>query len=141
MTSRHAELMDAIAFWRQFVVAFYFETPGDELAGALIKYRADGNRDDAVPCLRIQRKDGRVFEVTAHQERLKALLAEAAPAVGDRIKIVYTGEAAKAAPGMNKAKLFTVEVRRPGSPPEAGTEAVRGSAGSENEPRAGKTTP
>lgn len=141
MTTRHAALMDADGFWRQFVVAFYFETPGDELAGALVKYRADGPRDDAVPCIRIQRKDGRVFEVTAHQERLKALLVEAAPAVGDRIKIVYTGEAAKAAPGMNKAKLFTVEVRRAGSQPEAGTETVRGSAGSENEPRAGKTTP
>jgi hypothetical protein len=138
MTSRHAEAMDADAFWRQFVVAFYFETPGDELVGTLVKYRAEGPRDEAVPCFRVQRPDGRVVEVTAHQERLKVELVKAAPAIGDRVKIVYTGEAAKAAPGMNKAKLFTVEVRRQGSQPPGrpGSEAS-GEVGPENGPGAG----
>lgn len=139
--SRHAALMDADGFWRQFVVAFYFERPGDEITGTLIKYRADGPRDDAVPSVRLQMADGRVFEVTAHQERLKAELVKAKPAIGDKVRIVYTGEAAKAAPGMNKAKLFAVEVRRPGSQPEARPEPVRGSAGPENEPRAGTSEP
>lgn len=139
--SRHAELMDADGFWRQFVVAFYFDNPGDELVGVLVKFWREGTGDDSVPALRLQTKDGRHFDVTAHQERLKAELVKKAPVKGDWVKIVYKGEAERAAPGMSKAKLFTVEVRRPGSPPEAGAETVRGSAGSENEPRAGKTTP
>lgn len=136
--NRHAAVMDAAGFWRQFVIAFYFETPGDELAGTLVKYRADGSRDDAVPCLRIQKKDGRVYEVTASQERLKKLLAEAEPAIGDGVRIVYTGEAAKAAAGMNKAKLFTVEVRRAGSQSQGrpGPGAL-GEVGPDNAPEAG----
>lgn len=123
------------------MVAFYFDNPGDELVGVLVKFWREGTGDDSVPALRLQTKDGRHFDVTAHQERLKAELVKKAPVKGDWVKIVYKGEAERAAPGMSKAKLFTVEVRRPGSPPEAGAEAVRGSAGSENEPRAGKTTP
>lgn len=136
--SRHAELMDADGFWRQFVVAFYFDNPGDELVGVLVKFwREGGGGDDSVPALRLQTKDGRRFDVTAHQERLKAELVKKAPVKGDWVKIVYKGEAERAAPGMSKAKLFTVEVVRPNSQPEAGAEAVRGSAGSENAPRAG----
>lgn len=136
--SRHAALMDADGFWRQFVVAFYFDKPGDELTGTLVKYWPEGRGDDAVPGLRVQTGDGRQFDVTAHQERLKAELVKAAPAAGDRLRIRYDGEAERAAPGMSKAKLFTVEVRRRGSQPEAGAGPVGGSAGPENGPRAGK---
>lgn len=106
--------MAADGFWRQFVVAFYFDQPGDVLVGTLVKHWADGPRDDLVPHIQVQTQEGRRFEVTVSQERLKAELVKAAPAVGDRLRITYTGEAEKAAPGMNKAKLFTVEVRRPG---------------------------
>lgn len=122
VTSRHAALMDADGFWRQFVVAFYFDTPGDMLVGTLQKHWADGPRDDMVPHIRVQTDDGRSFEVTVSQERLKAELVKAAPAVGDRLRITYTGEAEKAAPGMNKAKLFTVEVRRTRSGSTSGSE-------------------
>jgi hypothetical protein len=129
--------MDAAGFWRQFVTAFYFENPGDEIKGTLVKYRADGRGDDAVPCVTIQTATGRRHEVTAHQERLKALLQAAEPAVGDRIRIVYDGEAAKAAPGFNRAKLFTVEVRRAGSQPPGRPGSEPGEVGPDNGPEAG----
>lgn len=122
IASHHARVMDAAGFWRQFVVAFYFDRAGDELTGAVVKYWSDGRGDDAAPAVRIQTDDGRRFDVTAHQERLKAELVKAAPAVGDRIRIRYDGEAERAAPGMNKAKLFTVALRRAGSQPPGGTE-------------------
>ncbi len=137
--SRHAALMDADGFWRQFVVPFYFETPGDEIVGVVVHKWSEGRGDDAIPAVRLQTRDGRRFDVTAYQERLKALLVKAAPADGDWVKIVYTGEADRAAPGMSKAKLFTVEVKRPDSPPRGRTEGqgTSGGAPSENGPGAG----
>lgn len=137
MTSRHADVMDAVAYWRQFVVAFYFDTAGDELVGTVRRLLEERTRDEYVPKIEVLTKDGRVYTVTAHQARLRAELVREAPAVGDAIKITYDGEADRAAPGMNKAKEFTVAVKRQGSQPGAGPEAVRGSAGSDNAPRAG----
>lgn len=119
------------------MTAFYFENPKDEVAGALIWYGPPSPRPDDAPQLRIQTKDGRVREVTAHQERLKAELCRLEPAIGDRIRIVYDGEAEKAAPGMNKAKLFTVEVRRPNPQTPGRSEPTRGSA-TENGPGSGE---
>ena len=114
MTSRHAALTDATGFWRQFVTTFYFDTAGAEVAGTLLWYGPANAKADDAPQIRIQTREGRVHEITATQERLKAELVRLEPAQGDRLRIVYTGEAEKAAPGMSKAKLFTVEIRRQG---------------------------
>lgn len=139
MTPKHQDLMDAVAYWRQFTVNFYFERPGDKVAGTLVDYWSDGPLKEPIPKIRLQTDDGRQFDIVAHQERLKAELVKAAPVKGDRIRIVYTGEAEKAAPGMSKAKLFTVDVRRPGSPSPAGTGSeASGEVGPENAPGAGK---
>lgn len=135
--SRHAQAMDAVAYWRQFVTAFYFDKPGDEVAGVVLDL-VEPDRKDPTPALKIQTRDGRVYVVTGYQARLRAELVKQAPAVGDAIKITYHGEAKSSAPGMNRAKEFTVVVRRQGSQSGAGAEAVSGEvAGSENEPRAG----
>lgn len=143
--SRHADLADATAFWRQFVVPFYFNEPGDSVTGFLLDYSTEGrHKDELKPVVKLQTKDGRVYTVTAHQARLRAELVREAPARGDTVRITYHGEAEKAAPGMNKAKDFTVEVKRQGSQSGPGTDgspAVRGSAAgepSENEARTGK---
>ena len=135
----HADLMAAAEFWRQFPVMFYFDNEGDEIAGALISYTDEGPTKDPVPRIRIQTKDGRQYDVIAHQERLKAALVRLAPARGDRIRIKYTGEADRAAPGMSKAKLFDVEVRRPGSQSQGRTDSLGGSGESENTPGTGET--
>ena len=64
---------------------------------------------------------------------------KAAPVKGDALRITYTGEAERAAPGMSKAKLFTVEVRRPGSQSPGGTGSeASGDVEPENTPGTGK---
>lgn len=136
MTDNRAPV-DAFAYWNQFRTAFYFDKPGDELVGTLIEHEVEGPLKDPIPRLALQTKEGKVRVVLVTQERLKAALQEACPARGDLLRILYTGDAPKAAPGMTPSKMFTVAVRRPGSQPGAGPEAVRGSATSENAPRAG----
>lgn len=134
--TRHVDAMDAVAYWRQFVTNFYFDKPGDEITGRVLELI--NVRKDDPPAIKLQTREGRLFIVTGRQARLCSELVKAAPAVGDVVTVRYDGEAAKAAPGMNKAKEFTVTVRRQGSQPEPGTETgARGSEGSENESRAG----
>lgn len=127
--TRHSDQMDAKAFWNQFVTGFYFEKVGDSIAGTVIDYESEGPPKDPVARLYLLTKEGAKRYVTVTQERLKAALQEACPGRGDQLRVVYVGDADRAAPGMTKAKLFTVEVRRPGSqtPPGPGA-AVRGSA-------------
>lgn len=127
---------EAKGYWRQFRTGFYFDSPGDIVVGQVVALEEEGPAKDPLPRLIIQTDDGYLRVVIASQERLKAGLVEACPAVGDQIRLAYTGDAPKAAPGMTPSKLFTVEVRRRGSQPPGGT-GHRGSA-SENDPGAGK---
>lgn len=129
----HADDMDAAAFWRGVDTTFYFESPGDSVAGTLVAYA-----DRPILCLTIQTKEGDRYTVPASQERLKAALKAQRPAKGDRVRITFDGLAERAAPGMSKAKLFTVEVRRRGSQPPAGTGSGQSgdSEGPENGPGA-----
>jgi len=114
-TSRHARLMEADGYWREVVTTFYFSDETPAVGGAILELIPMRRGDP--PGLRIQTKDGDVYIVPAYQARLQFLLKQIKPAVGDRVLITYIGEAAKAAPGMNKAKEFTVDIRRQGSPP------------------------
>ena len=138
--TRHADAMDAVNYWRQFVTAFYFDRPGDTVEGTVVEL-VNARRDEP-PAIKIQTRDGRLYVVTARQARLAFELVKAAPAIGDGVTIRYDGDATKAAPGMTKAKEFTVTVRRAGSRPPNGTggSPARGSVGGppENVPGAGK---
>lgn len=137
---------EAKGYWRQFRTGFYFDNPKDQIAGVVLGLEEEGPAKDPLPRLIIQTKDGYLRVVVASQERLKSLLVDACPAVGDRIQITYTGDQPKSAPGMTPAKLFTVEVRRQGTDPGSGTgptrpEATRSPAkGSDNGPRVGSTS-
>lgn len=121
--------MDAHHYWRGFPVTAHFLEP-TEIVGVLIEHGELRTKEGPIPRLRIQQDDGTVVIVNASQTRLLSELVRLSPAVGDRIKITYTGEAGRAAPGMNKTKEFTVAVRprgsqgpdRAGSPREGGTE-------------------
>lgn len=136
--SGHANQMDAVAYWRQFITAFYFEAVGDEISGTIVSLEEEGPTKDPEPRIVLQTKDGDRVRIIASQERLKGLLKGEGPAVGDWVGIRYTGDAEKAVGGRTPAKLFTVVVRRKGSSadgprktqPPAGTgePAVRGSA-------------
>lgn len=114
--SRHADLMHAANYWRQFVTNFYFDTPGDTVEGFVLQLiEPDRREKDPDPGLKLQTPDGRVYIVMGRQARLKAELVQKAPAKGDTVTIVYEKDADKAAQGMNKAKEFTVTVKRAGS--------------------------
>lgn len=136
MTSRHAELMDAAGYWREARAVFYFESEGDVIAGAILELVPMARKGDP-PGLVIQTREGDVWIVPARQARLVFELKKAQPAVGDRIRITYTGLASNAAPGVHKAKEFTVEVIRKGSQPQPPTDEASGDGSSENAAEAG----
>lgn len=115
--SRHAELMDAAGFWKQFPVVVAWDEP-KEIVGTVLELLNHKDPAGAYhPKIRIQHDDGATSIVIASQARLLAALVEASPAKGDRIRIRYKGEGERAAFGLNKTKEFTVEIRRAGSPP------------------------
>lgn len=117
--------MDAVGYWRQFPVTAHFLEPMS-VEGMLIELAEHRARDEIIPKLRVQQDDGTIVIVIAGQTRLQAELVKHRPAVGDRITITYTGEAARAAPGMNRTKEFTVAVQRPnnGAKPAPATAAA-----------------
>lgn len=113
--SRHAELMDAAGFWKQFPVTVSFDKPLEIVGTILELLNHKDPSGEYHPKLRIQADDGSVLVLIVSQARLLALLHEQKPAKGDRVRIRYIGEGEKAAFGLNKTKEFTVEVRRAGS--------------------------
>jgi len=123
--TRHVDAMDAVGYWREVITNFYFDKPGDTVAGYILALVPMGRADP--PTLKLQTKEGDVWVVPAHQARLRFELKKARPAKGDWVRITYNGEADKAAPGMSKTKDFTVEVKRP-SPPAENEKGTRGSA-------------
>lgn len=136
--TRHVDAMDAVGYWREVVTTFYFDKPGDSVAGTILELVSTRGKPDP-PTLKIQTADGDVWVIPAHQARLRFELKRARPAKGDRIRITFNGEADRAAPGMSKAKDFTVEVKRPSqSPAGTGPGQSGDSEGPENEPGTGK---
>lgn len=114
MTASREDL-DAFHYWRQFPVTVRFDQPDTEVIGRIIDLTEVKVREEYLPKLRLQQKDGTILVIIVGQTRLLAELAEKRPAKGDLLKIRYHGEGKRAAPGMNPTKEFTVEVRRPGA--------------------------
>jgi hypothetical protein len=92
---------------------FKFESIGDKIVGIVTKVRITtfGGTAERTPELWLDLDDGTARAVAASQARLKNLLAEHKPRVGDRIAIVYTGDGEKK-PGKSAPKLFDVVVKR-----------------------------
>lgn len=110
-----------------------FTEPGDEIRGTLIGWDP---LSEKYPVIHIQTADGMVRIVRVTQVRLHEQLAELDPDVGDRLLIRYDGEEEKAMKGHNKAKKFTVEIRRAnGSQPPDNAKSNPG--GVQNTPRSG----
>lgn len=88
-----------------------FHEPGDHIVGDITAIRA-GTDFNGNPCpeLIIRDDDGEERTLTAGQVMLKSALAEQAPAVGDRIRIVYTGHG-EGKPGKAPPKLFDVALK------------------------------
>lgn len=110
--------------WGEFAVesefpeAFKFTNPDDSIVGTIIKIRRATFPDATVPELWIRLDDGTERSVLASQRNLQAKLAEARPATGDRIAIVFRG-LGDAKPGKSAPKLFDVEVGAKSAPTEA----------------------
>ncbi|MGH7426252.1 MAG: hypothetical protein ACREJP_08795 [Candidatus Methylomirabilales bacterium] len=104
-----------MGFWTNFGQGerFKFVNPGDTVEGEVLRLSATdfGGQADLTPVI-LLRSDQGEKEITASQTVLCNKLAEAAPEVGDWVKITFDGEADKARPGRSPAKLFTVTVKR-----------------------------
>ena len=106
-------------YWNQFIATVTWDEPGQELVGTIESRDwmegmspGKGQPRPKYPVLRIRLDSGRGVIVNATQTRLLELLQRLGPDVGDKIKIVYKGEADKAAPGFSPTKEFEVRVSR-----------------------------
>lgn len=106
---------------------FKFKAIGDKAVGEVYYVRTTdfGGTADKVPEIWIRTDDGAELGVAASQVNLRRLLCQHRPAVGDRIAIVYTGDATSTKAGFSPAKLFDVVVRRAGQTTAPGVEATR----------------
>lgn len=85
-----------------------FETPGDTITGTITALRIHRFDDKPVPQIVIRTPEGHDRTVTGGQARLKALLTEKRPDVGDIITITMTNVEKRA--GGKTLKHFEVEV-------------------------------
>lgn len=95
---------------------FKFRNRNDTVVGEVYYVRTTdfGGTAAKVPEIWVRLDDGTEVGVAASQVNLRRLLCQHRPAVGDRIAIVYTGDATSAKAGQSPAKLFDVVVRRAG---------------------------
>lgn len=90
-----------------------FENPGDTITGTITALRIHKFDDKAVPQVIVRTSDGRDRTITGGQARLKALLAEKRPDVGDTITVTMTNVEKRA--GGKTLKHFEVDVNRAAS--------------------------
>ncbi len=91
-----------------------FENVGDTVSGTVVNITAHKWDDGSVsPQILLQTGEGQQT-VTAGQVRLKAMLAEKRPEVGDLLKITLTGVEKRA--GGKTLKLWDVDVTHGGDP-------------------------
>lgn len=106
-------------YWTGFESEVYFDEPGDRITGVVEQRAHDQGGAGRVPRLGIRTEDGALRWVTAHQARLRAELAEQKPLIGERIFIVYVGDAPKSLSHMTPAKLFKVKIEGREKPAKA----------------------
>lgn len=123
--------------WDEFVPAagdgefpdrFKFDVVNASIAGEIVELRVTdfGGTADKSPELWVRKDDGSTWSVVATQTRLKQLLAQERPIVGDRIAIVYTGDGERTKPGFNPPKQFDVVVKRGADQTQANSSAPAG---------------
>ncbi len=96
--------------WDKFKGNFWsWEFPGQVLEGDLLAVRTGHIEDKEYPELILRTAQGDVT-LSASQIGLQRKLSANPPALGDRVKITYTGEGERSKPHFNPPKLFEVEV-------------------------------
>lgn len=92
---------------------YQWENVGDSIAGDVIAKIIDKDfNGNPCPGLTLRLDDGEECRITAGQAQLRAKLLEAAPQVGDRIKITFTGEEKRE---KGKLKLFDLALKKGGA--------------------------
>lgn len=88
-----------------------WENPGDQVVGTIKEVRegSDFNRNPCPELVLEVGDDGDEVTLTAGQAMLKRLLAEQRPQVGQKIRVVYTGNETTDRGGT--MKVFTLEVK------------------------------
>ncbi len=89
-----------------------FTEVGDSVVGVIKEVR-EGKTYNGDPCPELVLEvgdEGDEVTLTAGQVMLKAALAEKAPQVGDKIRVVYSGTGDSRA-GRTPPKLFTVDIK------------------------------
>lgn len=124
-------------YWRQFMHTVTFEKD-KPVEGVLEARNQEGPRDDPFPVLILRTPQNWKLKVNVTQVRLLSELQRQQPNVGDKVRIVYVGDATKAPPGMSPAKEFTVEVIRKDSQPPNSAKGTPGELLNEPRPGAGK---
>ena len=94
-----------------------FETPGDTITGTITALRNHRLDEKPVPKIVIRTAEGHDRTVTGGQARLKPLLTEKRPDVGDTITITMTNVEKRA--GGKTLKHFEVEVGKGTAPAPA----------------------
>lgn len=117
---------------------FKFRNKNDTVVGEVYYVRTTdfGGTAEKVPEIWVRLDDGTEVGVAASQVNLRRLLCQHRPAVGDRIAIVYTGDATSAKAGQSPAKLFDVVVRRSGDTTPPATPAPAAAPAAAPQPQA-----
>lgn len=101
--------------WSQFAPAasamIRWETPGQQVVGtvAAIRTHVFAPERGPVPLLDLETDDGELVTVAVDKADLRRQIVDAAPQVGDRIRILFRDTERRPA---GVAKLFDVQVRR-----------------------------
>jgi hypothetical protein len=95
-------------------------TPGQVVEGRVVAIE-EGSFPDGRPCINVsvETADG-VVKMSDGPVRLASGLADAAPEVGDVLRVEYLGESSTTTPGRSPAKLFRVEVTAKAQPVDVG---------------------
>lgn len=119
MTSdEYAATADAAHYWNQFPIDWRPDQPGDSIVGTIDHLGQQKVIDGFAPRLRIVTDDGETVHVVATQTQLLAKLVRLKPRVGDRIKILFEGEAANTVPGLRPTHIYRVAVRQAVTEPD-----------------------
>lgn len=105
-------------YWRTFIATASFMEP-TTIEGVIEWLDRVKVASGTAPQLLIRLDSGQGLIVNVVQARLLEEFTRLRPKAGDRVKIVYRGEAERAAPGHSPTKQFDVSLVAKGSGPQA----------------------
>jgi hypothetical protein len=87
-----------------------WETPGQVVEGVLVSIDQDTYPDGREYLVLTIETSEDLVKVSDGPVMLARALADAAPAIGDTLRVEYLGESEKSVPGRSPAKLFRIDL-------------------------------